>query len=392
MSKVFKTAMKIAPIALQFVPGVGTALGAALGATGASAGILGSSILGAGAGALSGGGLKGALLGGATGGLGAGGATKLLGAAGTGLTGAGLKAASGALTGAAAGAYTGGNLKSALLGGLTGGGLGYAQAGGFGTAAGETLKGGLQGPTQGSGILGSATRGISNLTGGYAGGNLAGSGGSMFSSGSKLSNLLSSVGTGLAQSKAEEDMLKAQRAAQAQLSPYAQSGQAANARLSELLGVGGNAQAQGYGSLNKQFNAADLQNDAGYQFRLGEGLKAQQRALGAQGGLFSGAALKAAQEYGQGLADQTFNDAYNRDLQSKQTTYNQLSGLTGTGQSAAGGIANILGTQGDIKANAGLARANLLNSTFSNILSGAGRKIVGYNPDGTPVYEDSIYG
>jgi len=300
-----------------------------------------------------------------------------------------MKAASGALTGLAGGALTGGNLKSALLGGLTGGALGYGST----TPLGQSIKSGLGSVGQKLGEAVGLSGGGSGIqtTGGYAGGNLAGSGGSMFS-GSKLSNLLSSVGSGLAQSKAEEDMLKAQRAAQAQLSPYAQSGQAANARLSELLGVGGNAQAQGYGSLNKQFTAADLQNDAGYQFRLGEGLKAQQRALGAQGGLFSGAALKAAQEYGQGLADQTYNDAYNRDLQNKQTTYNQLSGLTGTGQSAAGGIANILGTQGDIKANAGLARANLLNSTFSNILSGAGRKIVGYNPDGTPVYEDSIYG
>jgi len=210
-------------------------------------------------------------------------------------------------------------------------------------------------------------------------------------SGLKLSNLLSGIGTGLAQNKAEDDMLKAQRAAQAQLSPYAQSGQAANARLSELLGVGGNAQSQDYGSLNKQFNAADLQNDAGYQFRLGEGMKAQQRALGAQGGLFSGAALKAAQEYGQGLADQTFNDAYTRDLQGKQTTYNQLSGLTGTGQNAATNIANIYDKTGDIKANATMGYAN----TLSRLLSGAGnagRVVVGQRANGQPIYEDELNG
>lgn len=61
----------VAPIALSFLaPGIGTALGSALGAGSAWAPTVGGALLGAGTGALTGGGVKGALLGAATGGAG----------------------------------------------------------------------------------------------------------------------------------------------------------------------------------------------------------------------------------------------------------------------------------------------------------------------------------
>jgi hypothetical protein len=68
-----------------------------------------------------------------------------------------------------------------------------------------------------------------------------------------------------------------------------------------------------------------LQQDPGYQFRLGEGLKALDRQAAARGGLISGAALKAAQQYGQDLGSQEYGAAYNR-----------LAGLANVGPSAAG--------------------------------------------------------
>lgn len=106
LGKILKT---IAPIAVSFIPGVGPVAGAALGA---------------GMGALSGGGLKGALIGGALGGLGGAGAAGKLG--GSILNAGASSAAKGALgqaliSGAAGAAQGQDPLKAAAMGAITGG-------------------------------------------------------------------------------------------------------------------------------------------------------------------------------------------------------------------------------------------------------------------------------
>lgn len=68
-----------------------------------------------------------------------------------------------------------------------------------------------------------------------------------------------------------------------------------------------------------------LQMDPGYQFRLSEGLKALDRQAAARGGLISGAALRAAQRYGQDLGSQEYSAAYGR-----------LAGLADVGPRSAG--------------------------------------------------------
>jgi len=57
-----------------------------------------------------------------------------------------------------------------------------------------------------------------------------------------------------------------------------------------------------------------LNDDPGYQFRMNEGMKAINASAAAKGGLQSGAALKAAQQYGQGLASQEYGASYGRAL------------------------------------------------------------------------------
>jgi hypothetical protein len=57
-----------------------------------------------------------------------------------------------------------------------------------------------------------------------------------------------------------------------------------------------------------------LNDDPGYAFRMQEGMKAINASAAAKGGLQSGAALKAAQQYGQGLASQEYGQSYNRAL------------------------------------------------------------------------------
>lgn len=279
-----------------------------------------------------------------------------------------------AAIGAGTGALTGGGLKGALLGGLTSAAGNYLSGSGIlGQAAGSTLDkvsgiAGLQGPTMGSGILGAASK-VGNSLSSVLKGGLSGSGsGPSFGS---LSNIASGINSYMTQDDMEEQLLKAQGKAKDAINPFYLSGIGANNQLNERLSAG--------------FNPTDLENDPGYQFRLAEGNKAVERSLAARGLGNSGAALKAAQEYGQGLADQTYNDAYQRWLAQNS----QIAGQAGQGYNAASDIAGIYDTEGDVRANATLGKSNVLTGTLSSILSGSGsRQIVGYKPDGTPIYAD----
>lgn len=159
-----------------------------------------------------------------------------------------------------------------------------------------------------------------------------------------------------------------------QLNPYLQSGAAANSRLSDLLGTSGNSGASGYGSLTTPFSASDLQNDPGYQFQLEEGNKALDRKSAASGNYFSGSALKAAEDYGQGLADTTLNQAYQRYLSGNQQQYSQLAGQAGVGANAATQAGNIYSGTGNAQAGADVSTGNIINQTLSSLLSGSGAK------------------
>ena len=74
---------------------------------------------------------------------------------------------------------------------------------------------------------------------------------------------------------------------------------------------------------------AKFQASPGYQFQLGQGLRAVDAGASAQGFDRSGAALKAEQTFGQGLAASDFGNYWNR-----------LQQLSGSGLDAAEGIAN----------------------------------------------------
>ena len=65
-------------------------------------------------------------------------------------------------------------------------------------------------------------------------------------------------------------------------------------------------------SLMNNFTMADFQADPGYAFRLKEGMNAMNATAAARGGLISGNALKAGQQYGQEMGSQEYNNAFNR--------------------------------------------------------------------------------
>lgn len=240
----------------------------------------------------------------------------------------------------------------------------------LGTEAGAPLEGGAQGATQGSGVLGAASKGISGLGSALS----TGTGGG----GSSYLPLLTAAGGTLntlnATDQAKKDLLDAQNKSLAALSPYLASGAAANSRLTDLLGTSGNIGASDYGSLSKKYTAEDLQNDPGYKFQLAQGNQALDRQQAAKGNYFSGGALKAAQDYGQGLADTTFKDAYARDAATKAQTYNMYAGQSGAGQNAANSAGNLYDNTGNANAGADISSGNSINQLLSSLLSGSGAK------------------
>jgi hypothetical protein len=123
--------------------------------------------------------------------------------------------------------------------------------------------------------------------------------------------------------------------------PWMTNGQSANNQLAMLLGVGGDKNATGYGSLAQSFSAKDLYDDPSYNFRLQEGEKALNRSTAARGGLLSGAAMKASQRYGQDYASTEYGAAFDRYNQNQTNLFNKLAGLSNAGQSSAQNLAGL---------------------------------------------------
>jgi len=335
-------------------------------------------------------GLKGALRGGLEGGVRA--AGTMLGAPIGGALGIGATAGS-ALAGAGAGALgakISGN--DPLTGALSGGLGGYLSGGGFGEIGDSLGVGNLFGSSPGvtssglevgklySGTPGDAAflqaaqkasgiGGVGAGTGGFGGlASLTGGNGNMFLSGLSALNQYGTAG------KIKDDMLRQQQAALAGFQPYQETGLQANEQLSGALGSG---------ELGGQFN---FEADPGYQFRKQQGEEALARAQSARGGVFSGQALREAIDLNQGLANQAYQDAFNRDIARQQNLYGVLSGTAGRGQNAAAQLGDVYNTMGDVRGNARLAQANALTGFGSELLGG---DIIGYRSDGTPILRRS---
>jgi len=131
--------------------------------------------------------------------------------------------------------------------------------------------------------------------------------------------------------------------------PWVNAGTTAVNQLSTMTQPGGAAtQNFSYGPFNYNQNT-----DPGTQFRLSEGLKAMNATAAARGGLISGNALKAGQDYGQAQGSQEYGNAFNRYLTNYSNAQNTfqlnrnnliepLKFLSGQGQAgAAGQAANI---------------------------------------------------
>lgn len=133
------------------------------------------------------------------------------------------------------------------------------------------------------------------------------------------------------------------------------------------------------------FGMSQFQADPGYGFRMSEGMKALERGAAARGGLLSGAAMKGIQRFGQDLASQEYQNAFNRYQAERQARLGPLQSLAGVGQTTATrlgeagrsygtNIGNIAMNQADIAANAGLSRASTYGNAINQLAYLGGRR------------------
>ncbi|WP_297923616.1 hypothetical protein, partial [uncultured Agitococcus sp.] len=130
---------------------------------------------------------------------------------------------------------------------------------------------------------------------------------------------------------------------QADYKPYLEQGTWGINRLGDLM-------KKGSGQLNNPFDTylaskglAGGQfntNNPAYQFQLKQGQQALDRSSAARGMGYSGAQMKAAQEYGQGLASQQYDKEYNRATSEFGDYYNRLASLSQGGQQATTSLQN----------------------------------------------------
>jgi hypothetical protein len=158
--------------------------------------------------------------------------------------------------------------------------------------------------------------------------------------------------------------------------PFREAGLAGQNRLMELLGIGGKAGAPGYGRYaTAEFGADKFKADPGYAFRMAEGMKALERSAAARGGLLSGATLKGTQRFGQDLASQEYQNAFNRFQAERAGTLNPFQALAGTAQSGA----NVLGQQaGQMGTNISNALGAYGSAAQGNIIGSGNAQASGY--------------
>jgi hypothetical protein len=158
--------------------------------------------------------------------------------------------------------------------------------------------------------------------------------------------------------------------------PFLTAGTGAVNRLAAGMAPGG--------EFSRGFTAADFETDPGYAFRMSEGMKALDRSAASRGGLLSGATLKGAQRYGQDLASQEYQNAFNRYQTNRANQLNPLQSLAGQGQTTAtslgsaganmaSNIGNAYMTSAANQGNAAMAAAGQRQSAFGGAANVLGR-------------------
>lgn len=121
-----------------------------------------------------------------------------------------------------------------------------------------------------------------------------------------------------------------------------------------------------------------FRNSTGYQFRLNQGLNALNSGYAGAGTIKSGAAMKGAVDYGQGMASQEFGNYLNALGNQQGVGLQAGSALAGVGQNMANSLGQIYMTNGENQANAALLKGKNTSNMFNSIGSILTKTIGGF--------------
>ena len=168
-----------------------------------------------------------------------------------------------------------------------------------------------------------------------------------------------------AAARAQGQLLAAGEEAAQGYSPYVEAGKTA------LTDIAANKD-----YFTRQFSNQDLNSylSPGYDFRLGQGQRANMMGSNVTGGAVSGNALKSLQDYSQNFASGEYSNAFNQFQSQRTNIYNQLADIAKIGVTGQQGTANaLLGTGTNIASiTSGLGNAQAASQIGqANAIGGA---------------------
>ena len=113
-----------------------------------------------------------------------------------------------------------------------------------------------------------------------------------------------------------------------------------------------------------------FRNSTGYQFRLGEGMRALNSGFAGSGMLQSGAAAKSALSLGQNMASQEFNNYLGALGNQQAMGLSAGSALAGVGQNYANSLTQINSNKADAIGNSALLNARNVNGLLGSVAGG----------------------
>lgn len=164
-----------------------------------------------------------------------------------------------------------------------------------------------------------------------------------------------------AQKKAAQQGVDEQRRqydqSRADLAPWRTTGGSALAKLSQLYGLGGEAP-----------DPSVFTASPGYQFRFNEGIRGIDRGAAARGLLHSGAAVKAEENFGQGLASQEFGNFSGTLERIAGAGQGAANSTVAAGQHSADAISQAYGNIGNARASSYANVGSSINQGINNVL------------------------
>lgn len=158
-----------------------------------------------------------------------------------------------------------------------------------------------------------------------------------------------------------QEQREAREQARGDIAPWRQAGQSALGQYAGLLNL------PGYASVDP---TATLRATPGYQWQLSQGVNALDRSAAARGLLTSGAQQKGLLSYGQGLADQTYNN-YLANIASLSSGGQNAAAQQGAySTNAANNIANLYGQMGQAQAQGILSGYGAQQAGMQNLFGG----------------------